>query len=73
MVALMSAPDAEEIKNNQPSLRKQAQLLGLGVSRGWRYLLVGNKKRKQIEDGEEYYPTTKKVKCLSRYDAAYNG
>jgi hypothetical protein len=69
MVALTSAP--EVIKNNQPSLRKQAKSLGLGVSRGWRYLSDGSKKRKNIETGEEYYPGTKKAKRLSRYDAAY--
>jgi hypothetical protein len=69
MVALTSAPDV--IQNNQPSLRKQAKSLGLSVSRGWRYLSEGNKKRKNIEAGEEYYPTTKKAKRSSRYDAAY--
>jgi hypothetical protein len=75
MVALTSSPDEEEEeeikKNKPPSLRKQAQSLGLGVSRGWRYLSAGNKKRKLIEDGEEYYPTTQKVKRSSRYDTAY--
>ena len=69
MVALTSAP--EVIKNNQLSLRKQAKLLGLGVSRGWRYLSEGNTKRKNIEAGEEDYPRTKKFKRLSRYDAEY--
>jgi hypothetical protein len=69
MVALTSAPVA--IKNNQPSLRKQAESLGLGVSRGWRYLSEGHRKREKIETGEEEYPRTKKAKRSSRYTAAY--
>jgi hypothetical protein len=69
MVALTSAPVA--IKNNQPSLRKQAQSLGLGVSRGWRYLSEGHRKREKIETGEEEYPRTKKAKRSSRYTAEY--
>jgi hypothetical protein len=69
MVALASTP--ERVKQNDPSLRKQAKLLGLKVSTGWRYLSEGSKKRRMIENGEEYYPTTKKARRKSRYDAAY--
>jgi hypothetical protein len=70
MVALSLSPDTEKEKN-QPSKRKQAKMLGLCVSSGWRYLTEGSKKRKKIEDGEEYFPTTKKAKRRSRYNAEY--
>jgi hypothetical protein len=58
MVALSSTP---EKVNQNPSLRKQAESLGLSVSTGWRYLSKGAKKRRMIEDGEEYFPTAKKA------------
>jgi hypothetical protein len=69
MVAVALAP--EVIKNNQPLLRKHALLLGLGVSHGWRYLSEVTQKWKKIEDFEEYFLTTKKVKCWSGYNAEY--
>jgi hypothetical protein len=68
MVALASTEDR---LNSNPSLRKQAKSLGLKVSTGWRYLSKGSKKRRMIADGEEYYPTVKKVRRTTRYDAEY--
>jgi hypothetical protein len=68
MVAMASTPD--KVKQNL-LLRKQAVVLGLKVSTGWQYLSEGSKKRQLIEDGEEYYPTRKKVRRKSRYDATY--
>ena len=68
MVALTSTQD--RLKSN-PSLRKRAVLLGLNVSTGWRYLSKGSKKHRLIQDGKEYYPTAKKVRRMTRYDAEY--
>ena len=68
MVALASTEDG--LKSN-PSLRRQAKSLGLKVSTGWRYLSKGSKKRGLIEDGDETYPSVKKVRRTTRYDAEY--